>query len=138
MGELFLCSRAEVLRTIYIDTGRKMSLVGAPEEFLEWADRMLPTDTAILHGTSELQDHGLFDIILLWYETRSPPREEICTALEHLVEKGDLWVVVPRTIVDEVVAELNEKDRINASRFSLPLSMKYELVPVNLGSGLCQ
>ena len=63
MAEFYLSSSSEILRNVNMDTGRRIALVGAPEDFKVWMEKLLPRDTCIVDEPVGLADCTFFDII---------------------------------------------------------------------------
>ena len=118
MGELYLTSRAEILRKVDMDTGRKIALVAAEPGFLRWIEKLLPSDTCIAGDPDELGDRSLFDIIIYW-EKENVRMDRIEKMIDLLSQKGDLWIIVKHG---------PDKDLL-AKRFGVKDSMVLTLTP---------
>lgn len=128
MGELYLSSRAEVLRSMNIDTGRKTAIIGAPEDFIVWINKILPIHTQIVGIPSDIGADPIFDIIL-WWKPNGAKKKEIEELVNHLTIKGDLWMIIKRGISNI------ETDIIDtSSERTLMITPTLDLVPVILQS----
>ena len=66
MSRTYLSSRVEVLKALFVETGRRVALINTPKEFNEWIDNGLPEDTDYLDTIQDRIDVKAYDIILLW------------------------------------------------------------------------
>jgi hypothetical protein len=129
MDELYLSSRTEVLRSMNIDTGRKVAIIGAPEDFIVWMNKILPIHTCIAGIPIDMGGERDFDIIL-WWTPRGAEIDGIEILIEHLTSKGDLWIIVGREIPlhDRNDVLYREKER------TLMITTTLDLVPVIMRS----
>ncbi len=128
MGELYLSSRTEVLRAMNIDTGRYMSIIGAPEEMVVWMNKILPTNTTTYNSPEDLEVESSYDIFL-WWIPDGPNKGGLEKLIQHLTEKGDLWLLVKRDVeLKDLPVEMN--DRIKKTLIFTP---ELDLVPVLTG-----
>jgi hypothetical protein len=128
MGTTYLSSRVEVLRALYVDTGRKMALIGVPGEFRDWIDKALPENVSYMNDQQALSDGSEYDIIVMWVPGGSEPDPVLL--LEHLDHNGDLWLVLPtRDKVGRRILDRFEPRTIRGHP-TLPLTFERELVPV--------
>jgi hypothetical protein len=97
MGELYLSSRTEVLRSMDIDTGRKIAIVGAPEDFIVWMNKILPLHTRVVGTPQDIGSDMEFDIIL-WWAPDGVESENYEKLAGSLSSSGDLWVIVRKGI----------------------------------------
>ena len=129
MGELYLSSRTEVLRSMNIDTGRKVAIIGAPEDFIVWINKILPIHTYIAGGPSDIGTGTDFDIIL-WWSPKGVEKKWIEVLTEDLSDKGDLWIIIERGIpIDYRIDIQNPKDVK-----TLMITATLDLVPIILRS----
>lgn len=133
MGGLFLCSRTDVLRTIYMDTGRSVGMIGAPIDFMEWIEKVLPMDSVISGDIKNFGAYGL-DMILCWFRNELPSKDIIDTLETHLAEDGDLWVVVPLHLSDGINESIGRSIQDAAGRSLLTITSTHVLLPIILGS----
>jgi len=129
MAPLFLSSRAEILRALSLDTGRNLLLVGAPKEFIDYIEKVVPAESIILKNENELKEGALFKIIVLWAEDRDK-LGCLNVLTSHLADDSDLWVVVKRQA--EQSPEIKELSRnpIPEGIANLPITFRLDLVPV--------
>jgi hypothetical protein len=129
MGELYLSSRTEVLRAMNIDTGRDIAIVGAPEDLVVWLNKILPLHTRIYSTPADIEPDRKFDI-LLWWVPEGPHEEEMDDLSEHLAEKGDLWLMMKRTVKRDFL----DIDDISLQERTLVVTPSMDLVPALIGS----
>jgi hypothetical protein len=99
MGLRFLCSRTEVLRTLWFDTGRKVLIIGAPSDFLEWIDKVLPAGSLTAGPFEDLtttMDREGFRVVIVWLGDRNDVREVLSSIVQKLGPATDLWAVTNR------------------------------------------
>lgn len=133
MGDLFFCSRTDVLRAIYLDTGRSVGMIGAPADFLEWIEKILPKDT-VISGDIEGFEACELDMIICWFRNELPSRGKIDAITGHLARDGDLWVVVPLHLSDGLGESTGRSIPDAAGGSYLMITSTHVLVPVILGS----
>jgi len=95
----FLCSRTEVLRTLWFDTGRKVYIIGAPPDFIEWIDKVLPAGSRTARSIEEARqyiDDGDFRIVIIWSGDRTDIREVLSSIVPSMGPDTDLWAVTNR------------------------------------------
>ena len=129
MGELYLSSRTEVLRSMNIDTGRKVAIIGAPEDFIVWMNKILPIHNCIAGTPDDMEAERNLDIIL-WWTPKGAGREGIDNLIEHLSASGDLWIIVERGIQMEDSGYVQHSDRER----TLMITPTLDLVPVLIRS----
>ncbi len=95
MEEFYLCSRSELARKVNLDTGKKATIIGAPDEFIEWLDMILPFNPCVVHSIEELEGHHVRDVMILWSDEQVPDSEEI-DKVWNLLDDGSIWVVHQR------------------------------------------
>mgnify|MGYP001142070343 CR=1 FL=1 len=133
MSTTYLSSRVEVLKALFVETGRKVALINAPVEFKRWIDSGLPEDTEYHESLEDLDDAGSYDIILLWNEEGDGIDVDRCR--DRLDSEGDLWTVIPISDT-ESKEELRKKSDIHKKNPGpVPLTLDLEMVPVILRSG---
>ena len=125
MTEFYLSSRSEILRNVNMDTGRRIALVGAPEDFKVWMEKLLPRDTCIVDEPVGLAECTFFDIIIYW-QTEELGLERLRRLEDILSDRGDLWTVV-RHGPDR---ELLSKNYDVREDLVLNLTPETDLVPV--------
>ena len=133
MGDLYLCSRTDILRNLYLDTGRKVAVIGAPDDFLSWIYKILPIDTEIVPDPSSLTGNDI-DVILHWTDNDHATRVMIRSLKDHLNDDGDLWLSIPLEKADTIHGELDIGKPMFQDQLRLMLRPDRMLVPVHIGS----
>ncbi|MFO8051802.1 MAG: hypothetical protein R6V01_08920 [Thermoplasmatota archaeon] len=132
MGDIYLCSRTEVLRAIYLDTGRSIGIIGAPEEFLEWIEKLLPMDSVVASEAASLKGSEL-DVVIGWFGDHVPESGDIEELRSGLKEDGDLWVIVPIYAADNIYDMLSMPDPSPSGELKLTLTRGHILLPLIIG-----
>ena len=129
MAEFYLCSRAEILRKVNMDTGRKIAIVGAPSDFIEWMEKVLPYDTCIVDEPDQLLNCCILDIIIYW-EPDESRNERLGRLREILSEQGDLWIASLRgENREKLISDLSVDRNLIVS-----LTPMRDLIPLVIGA----
>lgn len=133
MGELYLCSRTDILRNLYIDTGRTICVIGAPRDFIDWIEKVLPMDARIVPDIRSIDGRG-FDILLKWTDDNGPKVKEVDDLALSLNEDGDLWMVVPISLASGIYDGLDIEEPEFSRELFLTLTPMRMIVPLILNS----
>jgi hypothetical protein len=130
MSRTYLSSRVEVLKALFVETGRRVALINTPKEFNEWIDNGLPEDTDYLDTVQDRTDVKAYDIILLWGLGNDGFGIE--QLMETMDPESDLWAVV-RVNDKEADRYRKEFKFIDHVPGSVPLTLDLEIIPISLG-----
>ncbi|MGA1792986.1 MAG: hypothetical protein ACMUHM_03455 [Thermoplasmatota archaeon] len=130
MVDLYLTSRAEILRKVNMDTGRRIALVDADPDFVRWMEKLLPSDSCIVGEPDELLECSFFDIIIYW-EKEEVRMDRIERLIELLSNRGDLWIILKHGKDEDLLAEKFSIDQDNI----LNLTPERDLVPLVVRCG---
>ena len=125
MTDLYLTSRAEILRKVNMDTGRRIALVDADPDFVRWMEKLLPSDSCIVGEPDELLECSFFDIIIYW-EKEEVRMDRIERLIKLLSNRGDLWMILKHGKDEDLLAEKFKIDQDNI----LNLTPERDLVPL--------
>lgn len=133
MGLHFLCSRTEVIRALWFDTGRAVLIIGPPRDFIEWMERVLPAGSCQVGDIGDvlpqLRD-GAFKVVLVWVGDREDGPGTLRVALRELSNGSDLWAVMNRGEgPGEDLFALGASQELHRNR-RLGLTPKCDLVPL--------
>ncbi len=135
MGLRFLCSRTEVLRTLWFDTGRKVLIIGAPSDFLEWIDKVLPAGSLTagpLQDDLATMDMKGFRIVIVWLGDRKDAQEVLSSIVPKLGPATDLWAVTNRDELSIKVLRPFSTDWGVTTHGRLGLTTRCDLAPLIL------
>ncbi|MGA1820627.1 MAG: hypothetical protein ACMUHU_06430 [Thermoplasmatota archaeon] len=129
MAGLYLTSRAEILRKVNMDTGRRIALVDADPDFVRWMEKLLPSDSCIVGEPDELLECSFFDIIIYW-EKKKVRMDRIERLMELLSNRGDLWIILEHGSGEDILMErfsVKKENILNLTpeRDLLPLVIRY-------------
>lgn len=96
MGARYLCSRTELFRFIDLDIGNRPLFIGAPPQFLDWLEKMLPGDEVVVQDPSEIPGEIRFTRVLVWsdsFQKNGPDLVE--SIISHSEEDATCWLVFP-------------------------------------------
>ena len=92
MEDILLCSRSEISRSVDLDTGKNIAVVGAPKDFVKWLDRILPTDSLITDDVDSLLEKGSLDRMIVWISGTSISWDDVIELLKRHGESS-IWIV---------------------------------------------
>ncbi|MCU0798511.1 MAG: hypothetical protein MUC62_02420 [Candidatus Thermoplasmatota archaeon] len=137
MGLHFLCSRTEVLRTLWFDTGRKVLMIGAPPDFIDWIDMVLPEGSWPVGPPEEvalLLDDNDIKIVLVWLGDRPDVHGVLSSIVPKLGPGTDLWAVTNRDELSFKALKPFSTDWGVTMSGRLGLTTKCDLAPLVLRS----
>lgn len=95
----FLSSRTEVLRSLSLDTGRTILIIGAPNDFVEYLNKVLPQGSlsvpTIDDAIGPLNERDFWSV-LVWAEDSPGTLEGLQVFKALMRPSSELWVVVNR------------------------------------------
>jgi len=132
MSMSYLSSRAEILRSMYIDTGIRIAMIGSPHDFNQWIDTGVPENTDYLMDPGGIGEGVFYDRILVWDE--SDMDIDPVSLIAHINTGGEIWVVLPTMgdLRDPILAKYHPLKEMGHD--PIPLSMSLEIYPVHISS----
>jgi hypothetical protein len=96
MGARYLCSRTELFRFIDLDIGNRPLFIGAPPQFLDWLEKLLPGDEVAVQDPSQIPLGIRFRRVLIWSDSLLETGQEMVDSIiSHSEEDATYWLIFP-------------------------------------------